>query len=359
MNLLSLIKKIIKKQAPQHIKENAKYTKPKNFNSNNDANLQTLFFKNGYLVKISNNSDNWYDPNYIVSDGVLYDMSSCDSIKKIPMPNFPPICPMDGYGVTGMLDYVLRMKAGSCFNKQQKELCSALLWKSTELMLSNKSCGWSKKDYNRLVHWHIELGMKDQADLAQEWLNENERYTENTVDVCAKSILDSTMLHAKKFGMDLVVFHDHGGACCAECSKYRGRVYSISGSNKNFPMLPNYARTHGNFHPGCRCSMSLYFGDEIYYKGERCDASVVSNRPFVDDRSEEEKMMYEKHLQKNFYNEECEREKLIDKKTYYDLVEKLPNYAPKSFSAYRRMKNSNSESFQLLRENAKNIGIEI
>lgn len=48
-----------------------------------------------------------------------------------------------------------------------------------------------------------------------------------------------------------------------------------------------------------------------------------------------------------------------DRKEYYHIFYELPQYAPKSFSAYRRMKNSNSKKFQELMHVAKESGIDI
>lgn len=135
---------------------------------------QTLYFKNGQLYKIIGNQENWYDPKYIVSDGVKYDMSNPQSIKSIRIPAFGISDVMSGYGPTGMLDYVLRMKAGNCFNRNEYALCSVLLWKSTELMFENKHCNWKQSDFERLINWHREMGMEEEAEKAKKYLEEKD-----------------------------------------------------------------------------------------------------------------------------------------------------------------------------------------
>lgn len=169
-----------------------------------------------------------------------------------------------------------------------------------------------------------------------------------------------TVKNQIEFGQDLVVFEDHGGICCGECAKMKGRVYSISGNSKVFPSLPEYAKIHGNFHAGCHCSMSSYFEDStIYYKGERVDPIKASSRPFVDDRTPEEVQRYLDYIAEREAQKEYEAKKLADKKEYSVLQEKLPNLTPKSFSAYRRMKNGNTIGFQKLKKEAADIGITI
>jgi hypothetical protein len=131
---------------------------------------QTLFFKNGQLYKIIGNQENWYDPRYIVSDGIRYDLSDAAEILRIPVPDFCATDVFSGYGSTGMIDYVLRMKSGKCFDRKEKELCSALLWKSTELMFENKHCVWRPDDFRRIIAWHLQMGMDAEAEKARLYL---------------------------------------------------------------------------------------------------------------------------------------------------------------------------------------------
>ena len=99
------------------------------FNSSSDdvPDAQTIYFKNGEMYKVyPTDKESWYDARYLVSDGVKYDLENLDDLKRIPVPKFPPHQNiMEGYGVTGNLDYVLRMKAGSFYNRKDKIRCSA------------------------------------------------------------------------------------------------------------------------------------------------------------------------------------------------------------------------------------------
>lgn len=317
----------------------------------------SLYFINGCLKTVlPESTEDFYDCDYIYSDGIKFDMANVESIKSIPVPNFQMIDSFSKYGATGSLDYVIRMKAGKYFNEQKKELCSACLWKCTELMLANKFYAWRKEDYERLVIWHYEMKMFSEGEKAKKYLEKNGVY-ENQFDSLALSIKDSTFQSLRQLNRDLVAFHGYESGTCAECAKMIGRVYSVSGKDKRFPKLPEYVKKHGNFHNGCRCAMTAYFIEEgtIFHHGEQINAIKASNRPYVDDRTEQEINSYQGYLD---YLAEIEQ-KGIDRKEYQIILEKLPDIAPKSFGAYRRMKNSKTKNFEKLLDSAKQAGIKI
>lgn len=104
-----------------------------------------------------------------------------------------------------------------------------------------------------------------------------------------KESIRMSLENAKELGTDLVEASYHRG-CCGECAKYRGRWFSISGKDKRFPKMPvDY---------GCTCegidfSPVIYGISEPTYADEIEDIIEYSNRPFVDDRTEEEKKIFE------------------------------------------------------------------
>ena len=131
---------------------------------------QTAYFRNGKLYKLyPSDLDNWYDVRYLVSDNKVYDLEKVEDIGKMPIPEFKRL-EEDNYGVTGLLDYVLRMKSRYFYQRKEKELCSACLWKATEMMFANPLCKWSKKDYDRILKYHFLLGMDEQAEQAKKYL---------------------------------------------------------------------------------------------------------------------------------------------------------------------------------------------
>lgn len=156
---------------------------------------------------------------------------------------------------------------------------------------------------------------------------------------------------AKKFGTDLVEAEYFKG-CCSECAKYRGRWFSISGKDKRFPKMPvDY---------GCTC-IGLEFFPVIEGISEptHCPKSrniiEYSNRPFVDDRSKKEKEIHQHDLDSAVFEEIKDN----DKADYEKLMQLIPNEMPKSFSAYRRMKISETDNFFKIAERASDLGINI
>ena len=200
--------------------------------------------------------------------------------------------------------------------------------------------------------------MFEEAKKAEKYLLSKKECTENPFNLYADEIKNHVLINAEKFNIDLVAFNDYGTGCCEICAKMRGRVYSISGKSKNFPKLPDYVKVHGNFHEGCRCTMNLFWEDaenEIFYKGEKVNAIVSSTRPWTDDRDDREITLYKEYI--NRQKEKAKSEN--DRKEYYKLLELCPEIAPKSFSAYRRMKNAKTQNFIKLLNIAKEKGFEI
>lgn len=138
-------------------------------------------------------------------------------------------------------------------------------------------------------------------------------------------------------------------ACCERCAKYRRRIYSLTGRDRRFPKLPH------DFNSYC-CGLALY--PYIWGVSEpafTCRSVIqYSNRPFIDDRTVKQKEDYQKLLDLR----ETEKQKKHDKEVYHQLVSILPDDAPKSFSAFRRMKNSNSSSYIALKRKAQSVGLD-
>lgn len=108
------------------------------------------------------------------------------------------------------------------------------------------------------------------------------------MDEYTKEVIKINLQNAKLLDTDLVEAGYFNG-CCGECAKYRGRWFSISGNDKRFPKMPvDY---------GCTCS-GIDFSPVIYgisdptYCDEGTDIIEYSNRPFIDDRTEDEKAIY-------------------------------------------------------------------
>lgn len=316
------------------------------------AGLITIF-KNGCVVDSVPRLTDYYNERakinsarYIISDGIKYDLENSDSIKLLPIPDFsrmkytelPGEYPLEQLSC---LDYVLRMKASELRRNKFNELSIIVLKKATEMM-PHSPIGWSEKDYMRLTNWLYEDGRFDEAD---EYKNEVCKVFKKNYKI---EWQNRDINNAKELGHDLVISHSSND-CCSECAKYRNRIYSISGNDKRFPRLPNY---------NCDCSGLHYFifvenVSDTYFPTN--DYVAYSNRPYIDDRTDKEKMLYQHLLDRKVYEELNEK----SRRNYQIIKQFLPDIAPKSLSAYTRMRNNYSIQFQQLAEKAKEIGIDI
>ena len=279
------------------------------FNSSSDdvPDAQTIYFKNGEMYKVyPTDKESWYDARYLVSDGVKYDLESSKDLNRIPIPTFTNIDIMHGYGITGSLEYVLRMKAGNLRRKGLLEESDSIL-ERIHLFMGAADNGYQEKDFLIYSHLllkegHFEESAKYKA-IVQSYLK--------TLRVChnsfsfynrAKDVMDKLLSDCRKYNTDYISMSAHL-ACCEECNKLQGRVYSISGKSKIFPKLPDVIRETGKVHNGCAHSFSVFFytgkNDTIFDKnGNDVNAIKSSQRPFKDDRTAEEKKNYLKNYNK-------------------------------------------------------------
>lgn len=327
--------------------------------NNTEVNQEPyICFENGIAVKVFPFSEDWltlrdiaYDCKNIYLDNILYDFDKIEDVQKIPVfdcknPNDDTNKCTELLGIYANLDYFLRIRATQ-YKKDNLELAIALLKKANELMV-NSSIAWQKKDYLRLVNY---LRMNQQFDEArQEEDKINKLFSPQSKNDISYMAFQQTLEMAKVLETDLVQMSKYY-CTCGECAKYHGRIFSISGKDKKFPKLPNEVFIYGGIHKGCHHTFHAYVdGATIPQCCTKEEAVAYSNRPFIDDRSEEEKAEYQK--------KQDEREMMIkDRENYDKLCEFFPDIAPKSFGGYKKMKNSNSKNFQKIAETAKTKGL--
>lgn len=154
---------------------------------------------------------------------------------------------------------------------------------------------------------------------------------------------------AKALGTDLVEVSSVSD-CCEKCAPYRGRVFSLHGKDKRFPILPK------EFKRSC-CGLDTYPYTYGISSPTYCKGNIIkfSNRPFIDDRTEEEIQNYQERMKKG--QEDWQREK--DRKVYEKLLVALPSDCPKSFASFRRMKKTNNETYAELKKKAKTSGVKL
>lgn len=153
-----------------------------------------------------------------------------------------------------------------------------------------------------------------------------------------------------KHNSDLVEVSSTPVCCCPECAKYIGRIYSLTGMDARFPKFPKWLEDTKCAHCGIQIYPFIYgFSSPTYVEG---DIFKTSNRPFVDDRTQEDIDYYYKLV--NDYEEEQR-----DRKDYACLELELSDIAPKSYGAYRRMKKQKTKGYLKLVEAAAEHGIEL
>ncbi len=284
-------------------------------------------YRNGVLNEITGISDTElyenrqiaYDAIVFVSDEIVYNLDDVNSILDIEIPKFT-----NDIQYTFDLSYILKMKANA---EKREDFVIPLVTKAIDLMNASP-LKWAKKDYRMLVIRLLKCGKINEGILL-------DKEIENQFTMFEYNI------HPKfsQYDTDLFVATTHYGTC-AECSMLQGRVYSLSGNDKRFPKLPEYAKKNGKFHKGCRhnffpfydgiCELIVHSNDgKVLVKK---DPIQYSNRKYVDSRTNDEKQIYRNYIDK------IENDEIFYKlqKEYYTTIKK--DNTSISFNAFLKSK---------------------
>lgn len=318
----------------------------------------TVFYEHGQVVGMRPApKDSYYearelinDATMIVSDGVRYDLSDVNSIHSIPVPDYLVVNshPVSSdMGVTGYLDYVLRMHAARLWNGGEYNLSISCLRQACLLMLYSP-IAWQQKDYYRIVNSFVSLGRFKKAVEWKRWIETNVPSSDDLPHESFQRTLDS----CSELDTDLVEV-DCNGPCCSICAKYRNRIYSLSGRDRRFPRFPQ------DFHFGCVMNEGPFI-DGVMEPSFDCRNYVrYSNRPFVDDRTLREKQAYADWQERLSSERNRERAADLNRIAYYWLKSAFPYDAPKSLSAFSKMRNTNSQKYQALVQKVEAAGYKI
>lgn len=175
------------------------------------------------------------------------------------------------------------------------------------------------------------------------------------ISAYAETVARSTSREAQNRGLldtvttsnrDLVKMSSHL-TTCPVCAPLQGRVYSISGNSTEYPPLENaYGGVHANIHPNCRHVLMPYV-PELDEDAEKVKA--FSNRSFdIDPRSKSQIDNYNREQKKN-------AERSRDRRQWERYKMAMPNETPKTFSAFRKSKSSNSEKWQELESQYRSL----
>lgn len=272
----------------------------------------------------------------------IYDLESIEGIDSIPIPNYEPLHGMGD--PSNNIEYILQKKATEYKKNGRMDLAIACLKKSNEIF-PHSNFSWSEKDYMRLVEYLKQDRKFDEAK--KEELKIKELFKQFNIERKEKE----TYIHHNILGNTDIISTNETFFVCEECAKYTKRFFSISGTSKKYPKLPEYLLENLPNHRYCGIILSPVIENisepAWSYEG---DFIKFCNRPFVDERTTEQKELFEKEVK-------AKEEAILDKE-FYDLIfEKYPDIAPKSFNGYRRMKSSNSDNYQkFLIEAKKRLG---
>lgn len=270
----------------------------------------------------------------------LYDSSTIEGVIAIPVPE-KILSKNDSF--TGRAEYILTLRAGQYEKEGKIDLAICCLRKANELRQTYKIDPYRKYDYMRLVETLKRARRFNEALIEEEKINRLFNVAKPAVDDIKKKLLAQCREIDNK--TDLVEMSSIN-ACCETCAKYRGRVFSLYGADKRFPLFPN------DYHDNCGLIPwpFIYGVDEP----QHCSGNIIkfSNRPFIDDRTPKEKEDYKAVLLK--LEEDNLRD--LDKQDYDWLWEHMPEICPKSFSSYRRMKSANTKNYIKIIETAQSNG---
>lgn len=151
--------------------------------------------------------------------------------------------------------------------------------------------------------------------------------------------------------------------CGVCCSTYVSRIYSVDGTDKRFPKLPDIFLTNYELHKDCKCMLinTIFYDDpeidHIFYQGkEHLNVIEVSNRPFVEDDRSPEMVEHDNMLKAERIRLKIAKE---NKELYHKLSSICPEVTPKSLGAFSRMRNSNSKKYREIQAYASEHGLEI
>ena len=143
-------------------------------------------------------------------------------------------------------------------------------------------------------------------------------------------------------GYDLVQMTTHYPTC-ELCAQLQGRVYSISGKDRRFPALSlAWNEEYHNVHPNCRHSIHPWI-EALRSDAEINEAIKTSNMPFEDTRSKAEIKLYN---EQQSYNRRLRQ----DRYQYERYKVRLGANAPKTFSAFKRIKKAGGERWNKLQK---------
>ncbi len=179
-----------------------------------------------------------------------------------------------------------------------------------------------------------------------------------SLDAYAELVARSTVHEARntaninlgvRIGNDLVKMSSHFGSCPI-CAPYEGRVFSVSGTNPNYPALYDtpWSSAYQNFHPHCRHILTQYI-EELQSDEDIQNMRKYSNRSFdIGGKgwTKEQTAQANRSLANYRAGRDRKTKLYTDRKQWQNYRAVLGDDAPKSFSGFRRMKQSGNDKWK-------------
>lgn len=274
-------------------------------------------------------------------DAKYYKLDTLDQIESIPVPNkkFDHTCDFKN-----SIEYVLQRKATEYKRQGNLDLAIACLRKSNEIM-PYSPMSYAEKDYMRLINYLREAKRFDEAKIESEKISKRFKNQNISKDIYKRETKTASDLSLHTFEVP------RGYCVCGECAKYHDRIYSDK-KDTRFPSIDLFRDYINN--KKCLCHLVSFAFDygithPVYIKMSGNKLIEYCNRPFTDDRSTDEILEYEKHMEQILSDEK-------DRNDYNWILEHLPEIAPKSFVGYRKMKNIQSKRYLEILSLAKSNG---
>lgn len=170
----------------------------------------------------------------------------------------------------------------------------------------------------------------------------------------------SSLNFATNNGYDLVQMTQHFNSC-AICMPYQGRVYSVSGKNPDYPYLYDtpWSEMFQNFHPNCRHLLNPWV-EYLQTPNELGIMKEYSNRSFEiggQGWTEEQTQRALDGLEAYRARQQRNRQVYIDRRQFERYKQRLNDKAPRSFSAFRRIKTANGARWEELQREFAQEGL--
>ena len=184
-------------------------------------------------------------------------------------------------------------------------------------------------------------------------------YVQMVLDGSQREIENISSLNfATNNGYDLVQMTQHFNSC-AICMPYQGRVFSISGTNPDYPALYDtpWSEAFQNFHPNCRHLLNPWI-EPLQTREELATMKEYSNRSFEiggQGWTREQTQRALDGLEAYRARQERNRQVYADRKQFERYRARLGDRAPKTFSVFRRVKTANGKRWNELKREYREI----